>query len=108
MDELVRRRTALAMCPTSNVLLGAVRSLEAHPLRTFWDAGVSVSVNTDDPGYFGCTLTGEYAIAGRLLDLDRAGYARLARNAVEGSFAPDALKARMYAEIDSWAGREAR
>ncbi|HEX5480653.1 MAG TPA: adenosine deaminase [Dehalococcoidia bacterium] len=105
LDELARRRIPLAVCPTSNALLGAVPSLEAHPLRAFWDAGVSVSVNTDDPGYFGCTLTGEYAIAGRLLDLDRAGYARLARNSVEGSFAPAALKAELDAGIDDWERR---
>ena len=76
--------------------------------RSLWDAGVRVSVNTDDPGFFGCTLTGEYAIAGQLLDLDRGGYARLARNSVEGSFAPDALKAQVHAEIDDWEWRPAR
>jgi adenosine deaminase len=103
--ELAARKVPLAICPTSNVLLGAVPSLEAHPLRAFWDAGVNVSVNTDDPGYFDCDLTGEYAIAGGLLALDRAGYARLARNSVVGSFAPDALKQRLYAEIQDWERR---
>ncbi len=105
VTDLAESQIPLAMCPTSNVLLGAVSSLEAHPLRTLWDAGVLVSVNTDDPGFFGCDLTGEYAIAGRLLDLDRAGYARLARNSVDGSFAPDALKLQLHADIDEWAAR---
>ena len=100
--ELAERRIPLAVCPTSNVRLGVVRSLEEHPLRRLWDAGVSVSVNTDDPGFFDCDLLGEYAIAGRLLDLDRAGYAQLARNSVDGSFAPEKMKSDLRAAIAEW------
>jgi adenosine deaminase len=100
--ELAERRVPLAVCPTSNVRLGVAPSIEAHPLRLLWDAGVLVSVNTDDPGFFDCDLTGEYTLAGELLGLDRAGYAQLARNAVESSFAPPALKEEMTADIDTW------
>ena len=100
--ELAERRIPLAVCPTSNVRLGVVRSLEEHPLRRLWDAGVSVSVNTDAPGFFDCDLLGEYAIAGRLLDLDRAGYAQLARNSVDGSFAPEEMKGDLRAAIADW------
>src|SRR5439155_1158862 len=84
---------ALAVCPTSNLRLGVVPSLDAHPLRRLWDAGAIVSVNTDDPGFFASDLVSEYAIAGRLLGLDRRGYARLAANSVDGSFAPAAVTA---------------
>src|SRR2546426_10771903 len=94
LAEIVERRIPLAVCPTSNLRLGVVRSLDAHPLRRLWDAGAGVSVNTDDPGFFASDLVSEYAIAGRLLDLDRRGYARLAVNAVDGSFAPEARQAR--------------
>ena len=106
--ELADHGIPLDICPTSNVRLGVIGSYKAHPVRALWDAGVRVSVNTDDPGFFGCTPTGEYAIAGQLLDLDRGGYARLARNSVAGSFAPDALKAQVHAEIDDWEWRPAR
>jgi aminodeoxyfutalosine deaminase len=102
---LAERGIGLAVCPTSNLLLGVVSSLDEHPLRQLWDAGVVVSVNTDDPGFFGCDLTGEYAIAGRLLDLDRAGYARLASNSVESSFAPEAVKSELRSAIDAWSAR---
>ena len=102
--ELARRRIGLAVCPTSNVLLGVASAIDEHPLRPLWEAGVLVSVNTDDPGFFGCHLTGEYAIAGRLLGLDRVGYARLAGNAIETSFAPETLKAQLRAEVVDWAG----
>ena len=106
LQEIVERRIPLAVCPTSNLRLGVVRSLDEHPLRTLWDAGVTVSVNTDDPGFFDCDLVGEYAIAGRLLGLDRAGYARLAHNSIDGSFAPDELKETLRAEIEDWLRHE--
>ncbi|HEX5480652.1 MAG TPA: adenosine deaminase [Dehalococcoidia bacterium] len=106
--ELAGRRIPLDVCLTSNVRLAVVGSYERHPLRTLWDAGVTVSVNTDDPGFFGCDIAGEYAIAGRLLGLDRAGYARLARNSLDASFAPDGLTSEMHAEIDDWEQRAGR
>jgi adenosine deaminase len=106
LAEIVERRIPLAVCPTSNLLLGVCATLDEHPLRRLWDAGVLVSVNTDDPGFFGCDLTGEYAIAGRLLGLDRQGYAQLARNSVESSFAPKELKDTLHREIEDWAKKE--
>jgi adenosine deaminase len=102
LAELVERRLPLAVCPTSNVLLGVCETIDDHPLSKLWEAGALVSVNTDDPGFFGCDLVGEYEVAGRLLGLGRAGYARLARNSVDGSFAPDALKAELLRAIDAW------
>lgn len=107
LAEIVERRLPLAVCPTSNLRLGIVPSLAEHPLRRLWDAGAIVSVNTDDPGFFAADLVTEYAIAGRLLDLDRRGYARLAANSVDGSFAPDAVKAALHDAIHDWARREA-
>jgi adenosine deaminase len=106
LAELSERNIPLAVCPTSNVILGVAASLEAHPLRELWDAGITVSVNTDDPGYFDCDLVGEYVIAGRLLDLDREGYGRLALNSVETSFAPEELKEEMRRGIADWVQRQ--
>jgi aminodeoxyfutalosine deaminase len=102
VKQLVDQNIALALCPTSNLLLGVTPTIEQHQLRELWDAGVTFSVNTDDPGFFDCDLTGEYAIAGRLLGLDRSGYAKLARDSVETSFAPDELKEEMHAAIADW------
>ena len=101
LAELAERRIPLAVCPTSSLRLGAVQSLEEHPLRQLWDAGAVVSVNTDDPGFFDCDLLGENEIAGRLLDLDRAGYGRLALNSVEGTIRPATLKTELRDAIDS-------
>lgn len=105
LAELVERRIPLAVCPTSNVLLGVAPTVEEHQLRALWEAGVIVSVNTDDPGYFGCDLVGEYAVAGRLLGLDREGYGTLAQHGVDSSFAPEPLKTEMRSEIEDWVRR---
>jgi len=92
------------VCPSSNVATHAVPSLDEHPLPRFVDAGVVVTINSDDPPMFGTTLNREYEIAADLLDLDERGVAELARAAVGASFAPSDVKARVLAEIDAAAG----
>jgi aminodeoxyfutalosine deaminase len=74
LAELAQRRIRWMSAPTSNRLLGVTPSLDDHPLRALWDAGVVVTINTDDPGLFGCTILDEYRIAGRILDADREPY----------------------------------
>ncbi len=100
LAHLAEHRIPLEVCPSSNVATRAVPSLEEHPLRAFRDAGVVVTINSDDPPMFGTTLNREYEIAADLLDLDPAGVADLARTAVEVSFAPDDVKRRILEEID--------
>jgi adenosine deaminase len=101
MALLVERGIALEVCPTSNVCTRSVPSLQEHPLAALVDAGVTVTINSDDPPMFGTTLTREYAVAADLLSLDRSGVVDLARAAVDASFAPDAVKAALRAELDA-------
>jgi aminodeoxyfutalosine deaminase len=100
---LAEHRIPLEISPTSNVRTRAVASLDEHPLPAIVAAGVPVSINSDDPPMFGTTLEEEYAVAARLLDLDEAGVARLAKAAVEQSFMPADRKAALLAEIDEYA-----
>jgi aminodeoxyfutalosine deaminase len=93
----------LEVCPSSNVATRAVESLAEHPLRAFVEAGVTVTINSDDPPMFGTTLNREYAIAADLLDLDATGVAALAQAAVAASFAPPELRASLAAEITAYA-----
>jgi aminodeoxyfutalosine deaminase len=81
-----------------------VASLEEHPLRDFVAAGVTVTINSDDPPMFGTTLNQEYAVAAGLLGLDAAGVADLARAAVTASFADESTRARVLADIDAHLG----
>jgi aminodeoxyfutalosine deaminase len=102
MAYLAEHRIPLEVCPTSNVRTRAVASLDEHPLPALVAAGVPVSINTDDPPMFGTTLEEEYAVAARLLGLDAAGVADLARAAVAASFLPPAGKSALLAEIDAY------
>ncbi|WP_134325155.1 adenosine deaminase [Cumulibacter soli] len=105
MQLLAEREITLEVCPTSNVATRCVDSLAAHPLPTLVAAGVPVTINSDDPPMFGTTLNREYEIAADLLGLDRAGVTELARSAVRRSFAPEATKTRLLAEIDAYAAK---
>lgn len=100
LAHLVERGITLEVCPSSNVATRVVDTLESHPLKALVDAGVTVTINSDDPPMFGTTLNDEYEIAARLLGLDEAGLADLARTAIGSSFAPEDVKARVLGEID--------
>ncbi|WP_067434175.1 adenosine deaminase [Nocardioides jensenii] len=93
----------LEVCPSSNIATRAVETLDVHPIRAFRDAGVTITVNSDDPPMFGTTLNREYEIAADLLELDAGGVAALARAAVDASYAPDIVKAELGAEIEQYA-----
>ena len=102
VEHLAERQIPLEVCPTSNIATRAVDVLDNHPIKEMYDAGVLVTVNSDDPPMFGTTLNREYEIAGELLDLDEAGIAALAKNAVNASFLDPAGKAALNAEIDGY------
>ncbi len=105
LAHLAEHRIPLEVCPTSNIATRAVRTLDEHPIKEFVEAGVLVTVNSDDPPMFGTDLNTEYAVAARLLGLDERGIAELAKNAVHASFLDEAGKARITEEIDAYTER---
>ncbi|MFD7231248.1 adenosine deaminase [Streptomyces sp. NPDC059881] len=105
LAHLAEHRIPLEVCPTSNIATRAVATLDEHPIKEMVEAGVLVTVNSDDPPMFGTDLNNEYAVAARLLQLDERGVAALAKNAVEASFLDAAGKARIAAEIDAYTER---
>ena len=88
--ELLRRlreeRIPLEVCITSNVRTGAVASLEAHPVRQLVEAGVIVTLSTDDPGMFGADLAGEFRMAEEVFGLSDAKLAQIRQNAWDYRF----------------------
>lgn len=106
VSHLADHAIPLEVCPTSNVRTGAVASLDEHPMAQLVAAGVTVSINSDDPPMFATTLNREYEVAATLLDLDAAGVTDLAKAAVDASFLPDHAKATLRGEIDDYATRE--
>ena len=102
LAHLAVRGIPLEVCPSSNIATRAVETLEEHPIRAFRDAGVTITINSDDPPMFGTELNREYEIAADLLDLDESGIADLARAAVRASYAGEDVQARILAEIDEY------
>lgn len=105
MAYLREHDIALEICPTSNVRTRSVPDLASHPLPILAAAGVPFSVNSDDPPMFSTTLNNEYLVAAQLLDLDHDGIVDLARASVEQSFADNARKKLILAEIDAHSRR---
>ncbi|HEU5150165.1 MAG TPA: adenosine deaminase [Iamia sp.] len=92
----------LDVCPSSNLLLAVVPSLDEHPLPALLAAGIPCSLNADDPLLFGPGLLEEYELARTGLGLDDEALAGIARASVTHSGAPDACKAAALARIDAW------
>jgi aminodeoxyfutalosine deaminase len=102
LERLARDRVVLEVCPSSNVTLGIAASLEAHPIRALRDAGVALTVNSDDPPFFSTTLTDELGHATRLLALSGHEVADLQRRALAASYAPADVRREAAARIDAW------
>ena len=102
LDRIAAAGVTLEVCPTSNVSLGVYGTLEEVPVRTLMKAGVRVSLGSDDPLLFGSRLAGQYAVLRAAQDFTDAELADLARDSINGSCAPDTLKARSLNAIDAW------
>lgn len=95
--ELADRGTVLEVCPTSNVVLGAYPDYAAHPFPVLRDAGVRVTLGSDDPPYWEATVGGEYAVARREWGLDDAALRDVTRTAIEAAFVPAGLRSSLLA-----------
>ena len=99
--ELVRRRVPLTVCPLSNLALGVVEDMKAHPLKRMLELGLMATVNSDDPAYFGGYANDNYVAAAEALDLSREDLVLLARNSFEASLLEPSAKAARAAELDA-------
>jgi adenosine deaminase len=97
--EIADRGLILEVCPTSNVATGVFPHFDAHPLRALYEAGVKLTLGSDDPPYFGATLRGEYAVARERFGFGDGELAAMTRTAVQGSFAEDAVKSSLLKRI---------
>jgi adenosine deaminase len=100
LDHLRARGVVLDISPTSNVRTGAVASLEAHPLRQLFDAGIHITLNTDDPTFFNTTLNDEYRLVARAFGFDAAELTTLALNGVRATFLPEDEKQALLSEFE--------
>ena len=108
IERLARDRVPLTMCPLSNQRLQVYPDLKQHPLRRFMEAGVMVTVNSDDPAYFGGYVLDNYLAIAEALDLTGPDLVRLAENSVAASFLPSGRKAALLEEISTYVRRFVR
>lgn len=99
MQRLVQTQMPLTVCPLSNLKLCVFESLADHNLGQMLDAGVHVTLNSDDPAYFGGYLLENYLQTFAALHLDARHAYKLAANSIEASFAPEADKHRWMHEL---------
>ncbi len=101
VEELVRRRIPLTVCPLSNVKLCVVDDIAAHPLKRMLDLGLFVTVNSDDPAYFGGYVNENYVAVAEALGLSREELVQLARNSFEASLLNADAKSALIAELNA-------
>ena len=101
--RLVRERVPLTVCPLSNIKLKVFDRIEAHNLKRLLELGLRVTVNSDDPAYFGGYVLENYLAVQRGLSLSHDDLTLLARNSIEASFLADSAKRRWFTAIDDYA-----
>jgi aminodeoxyfutalosine deaminase len=93
------------ICLTSNVRTGVCKTIAEHPVKSYFDQGVMITLNTDDPALFGTTLSREYQLAQETFEFTDEHLRELARNSFEASFLPAEKKLELLSLFDAAAAR---
>ncbi len=101
IQKLKARAVPLELCPTSNLRTGVCPSFAVHPLRRLFDLGLMVTLNSDDPAFFGSDLANEYLLVHTKQGFSREKLRQLAANSIRSSFLPEEAKSLWLARIDS-------
>jgi adenine deaminase len=108
MRRLAKEQIPLTVCPLSNVRLGVFPSMSQHNLKRLLDAGLLVTINSDDPAYFGGYVSDNYVAALEALNLNREDVERLAANSFRASFLPAEDKRGLLDKLESYTGANFR
>ena len=102
MAELVERGIVLEVCPQSNIVLKAVPSAAEHPTKALFDAGITLTANSDDPPHFATNLAKDVETMVSLLGGDETSVrAMLTRNALDAAFVDEQTRAKLIARLDA-------
>ncbi len=101
VDEIVKRDLALTVCPLSNTALQVVDDLKNHPLKTMMDKGLKVTINSDDPAYFGGQVNKNYEDIQLALNLTKHDLVELAKNSFKYSLLDEASKQKHINELEN-------
>jgi adenosine deaminase/aminodeoxyfutalosine deaminase len=100
LEVMAQKQVPLEVCISSNLRTGACAELKEHPVRKFFDQGLMITLNTDDPAMFQTTLNKEYEIAQKEFGFSNEHLRELARNSIEASFLPVERKLKLLSQID--------
>lgn len=101
MEVLAERQMPIEICITSNVRTGSCASLPEHPVRRYFEAGLMITLNSDDPALFGSDLSGEYRLAEREFQFTEEQLRELASNSIEASFLPPDRRVALLRAIEA-------
>ena len=104
IERLAASQMTLTVCPLSNLKLCVVKDLKDHPVPEMLRRGLHVTLNSDDPAYFGGYVNDTYRRLAEAVGLTSEQVTQLARNSFEGSFLGEAEKAARLAEVEAYAG----
>jgi len=99
VTELAQREMVLNTCPTSNVVLGVFPGFDEHPLPRLRDAGVRLTLGSDDPPYFGATIGGEYQVCAERLGFSEEELTAITLTGIDAAFCDDELKTALRARV---------
>ncbi len=100
MDTLVDRQVPLTVCPLSNIKLRVFHEMRDHNIKQMLDRGVCVTINSDDPAYFGGYILENFMAAQRDLNMSRSDLVKISQNAIMGSFLDNDKKDKLREELD--------
>jgi adenosine deaminase len=102
VEKIESERIPLTVCPISNVKLGIFNTIREHNLKKLLDLGLCVTVNSDDPGYFGGYIFENYKAVAEALNLDKNDLYQIAKNSFDASFLTQEEKQKFLAELDNY------
>lgn len=102
VKELVKRNIPLTLCPLSNLKLRVIDRMENHPLKVMMEKGLFVTVNSDDPAYFGGYAAENYLAVQKALKLEKEDFYKLAKNSFQASFIDESQKKKLIAKLDEY------
>jgi adenosine deaminase len=102
IQEIIKRDLALTVCPLSNTALKVVNDLNQHPLKQMMSKGLKVTINSDDPAYFGGQINQNFEAIQNALNLSKKDLIELAKNSFKYALLPEAEKTKYLKEIDAF------
>lgn len=102
VEELIKRQVPLTVCPLSNVKLKVVYKLSEHNLKRMLDRGLCVTVNSDDPAYFGGYIEDNFLAVQKSLNLEKKDIIKLVKNSFNSTCLPEEHKQRLFGKLENF------